>query len=122
MSTRQKHSLRNKALFIDHNKHKNAFRDTFVKSINYPYTRHQLKQLEEMSAEFLLSLFIDIQNKCGQSNLNFSKWHHKCFLAAFNEEVNIKWLPIEYHVLKKPSKTKFCDATKCKFKSFEPGK
>ncbi|CAG8782328.1 19164_t:CDS:2, partial [Cetraspora pellucida] len=88
------------ALFIDHNRHKNGFRDAFVKSTHYPYTQHQLKQLGEMSAEFLLSLFIDIRNKHGQ--------------IAFNTTVDIKWLPIGYHILKKPSKNKFCDATKCK--------
>ncbi|CAG8494979.1 7721_t:CDS:2 [Dentiscutata erythropus] len=90
-------SLRDKALFIDHNRHKNGFRDAFVKSTHYPYTRHQLKQLEEMSAEFLLSLFIDIRNKHGQSNITSSKKRSKCFLAAFNADVDIKWLPTGYH-------------------------
>ncbi|CAG8719747.1 11399_t:CDS:2, partial [Dentiscutata heterogama] len=93
--------------------HKNEFHDAFVKSIHYPYTR---KQLEEMSAKFLLSLFIDIQNKHGQSNIISLKQYSKCFLAAFNANVDIQWLPIGYHALKKPSKDKFCDATKYRLK------
>ncbi|CAG8587863.1 10032_t:CDS:2, partial [Scutellospora calospora] len=100
--------------------HKNMFRDAFAKSVNYPYTRQQLKQLEEMSAEFLLSLFIDIRNKCDQSSIISSRRRRKCFLAAFNAEVDIKWLPIGYHVLKKPLKNKFCDATKCRLGPLEP--
>ncbi|CAG8672729.1 13390_t:CDS:1, partial [Dentiscutata heterogama] len=75
-----------------------------------------------MSAEFLLSLFIDIRNKDGQSKITSSKKCSKCFLAAFNADVDIKWLPTGYHVLKKPSKDKFCDATKCKLSLLEPGK
>ncbi|CAG8742253.1 15431_t:CDS:2, partial [Cetraspora pellucida] len=40
-------SFIDKALFIDHNRYKNGFRDAFVKSTHYPYTQHQLKQLGE---------------------------------------------------------------------------
>ncbi|CAG8624865.1 651_t:CDS:2, partial [Dentiscutata erythropus] len=77
---------------------------------------YQLKQLEEISVEFLLSLFIDIRNKDGQNKITTSKKCSKCFLAAFNTDVDIKWLPTGYHVLKKPSKDKFCNTTKYRLK------